>query len=126
MGTSTITLIPIYSSKGDAEAFLFYPYLYNRIGDWIGFVTSKRDVHSVLGYYVGYLTDDRRIIRKRFTSALKPRRQPPDPPERIHPPATVALAPMMRELTHGQIDVLLDEPERLHTLDSGELRNDLD
>ena len=33
---------------------------------------------------------------------------------------------MMRELTHGQVDVLLDEPERLHTLDSGELRNDLD
>ena len=126
METSSKTLIPIYSSKGDAEAFLSYPYLFNRIGDWIGFVTPKRDVYSVIGYYVGYLSDDRRIIRKRFTSALKPRRQPPETPGKIYPPATVALAPMMRELTHGQVDVLLDEPERLHTLDSGELRNDLD
>ena len=44
-----MTLIPIYTSKGDAEAFLDYPYLYNRTGDWIGWVTSKRDVYSVLG-----------------------------------------------------------------------------
>jgi hypothetical protein len=126
METAGRTFIPIYSSKGDAEAFLSYPYLFNRTGDWIGFVTPKRDVYSVLGHYVGYLSDDRRIIRKRFTSALKPRWQPPEPPDKIYPPATVALAPLMRELTHGQIDVLLDEPERLHTLDSGELRNDLD
>ena len=32
----------------------------------------------------------------------------------------------MSELTHSTIDVLLDEPERLHTLDVGELREDLD
>ena len=126
MDTSSRTLIPIYTSKGDVEAFLLYPYLHNRTGDWIGFVTPKRDIYSVLGYYVGFLSDDRRIIRKRFTSALKARRQPPEPPSKIYPPATVALAPMMRELTHGQIDVLLDEPERLHTLDSGELREDID
>ena len=56
-----MTLIPIYTSKGDAEAFLDYPYLYNRTGDWIGWVTSKRDVYSVLGHYVGYLTNDPRI-----------------------------------------------------------------
>ncbi len=125
MESTSKTLIPIYSTKGDAEAFLQYPHLFNRTGDWVGFVTPKRGVYSVLGYYVGYLSDDRRIIRKRFTSALKPRRQPPPPPGKIYPPATVALAPMMRELTHGQVDVLLDEPERLHTLDSGELRQDL-
>jgi hypothetical protein len=126
METSTQKLIPIYSSKGDAEAFLQYPYIFNRTGDWVGFVTPKRDVYSVIGFYVGFLTDDRRIIRKRFTSALKPRQKPPQPPVKIYPPATVALAPMMRELTHGQVDVLLDEPERLHTMDSGELRDDLD
>jgi len=32
----------------------------------------------------------------------------------------------MREITYSTIDVLLDEPERLHTLDRGELREDLD
>jgi hypothetical protein len=131
MNTNTPTtvrraLIPIYSTKGDVEAFLSYPYLHNRTGDWIGWVTSTRDVYSVLGYYVGYLTDEPRILRKRVTSTLKPRLKPPAPPMRVSPPATVPLAPMMRETTYSIVDVLLDEPERLHTLDRGELREDLD
>lgn len=120
------TLIPIYNSKGDVDAFLAYPYLHNRTGDWIGWVTPKRDVYSVLGYYVGYLTDEPRILRKRVTSTLKPRLKPPAPPKRVAPPATVPLAPMMREITYSIVDVLLDEPERLHTLDRGEFREDLD
>lgn len=119
-------LIPIYTTKGDAEAFLAYPYLFNRSGEWIGFVTPKREVYSVLGEYVGTLTNDPRIVRKRATSTLKPRLQPPPPPGKVYPPATVPLPPMMPELSHSLIDVLLDAPERLHTLDSGETRPDLD
>ncbi len=121
-----MTLIPIYNSKGDAEAFLEYPYIFNRTGDWIGWVTPKREVYSVIGYYVGYLNDDPRILRKRATFTLKPRRQPPPPPQKVYPPATVPLAHMMSELTHSTIDVLLDEPERLHAVDAGDLRQDLD
>jgi len=120
------TVIPVYDSKGDVDAFLVYPYLFNRTGDWIGWVTSKREIYSVLGYYVGYLSNDPRVLRKRATSTLKPRLQPPPEPKHLIPPATVPLAPMMSELTHSLIDVLLDEPERLHTLDSGEFRQDLD
>ncbi len=121
-----MTTIPIYNSRGDADAFLEYPYVFNRTGDWVGWVTAKREVYSVLGYYVGYLTNDPRILRKRATSTLKPRLKPPATPKRIYPPATIPLAPLMSELTHGQIDVLLDEPERLHPLDLGEMREDLD
>jgi hypothetical protein len=33
---------------------------------------------------------------------------------------------MMSELTHSMIDVLLEAPERLHTLDTGEYREDMD
>ena len=121
-----MALIPIYNTKGDPEAFLEYPYIFNRNGDWIGWVTPKREVYSVIGYYVGYLTNDPRILRKRATSTLKPRLEPPPVPRRISPPATIPLAPLMSELTHSQVDVLLDEPERLHTLDVGELREDLD
>ena len=120
------TLIPIYNSKGDVEAFLAYPNLHNRNGDWIGWVTPTRQVYSVLGYYVGYLTDEPRILRKRVTSTLQPRLSPPAAPKRISPPATVPLAPMMRELTYSTIDILLEEPERLHAIDSGEKREDLD
>lgn len=120
------SLIPVYTTKGDAEAFLSYPFLFNHNGDWIGWVTPSREVYSVLGHYVGNLTNDPRIVRKRATNTLKPRLQPPAPPKRIYPPATVPLAPLMPELTHSTIDVLLEEPERLHTIDLGEFRDDLD
>ena len=119
-------LIAVYSSKGDAEAFLAYPYLFNRNGDWIGWVTPRREVYSVLGYYVGHLTNDPRILRKRATSTLKPRLAPPATPQKLYPPATVPLAPMMSELTSSLVDVLQDEPDRLHTLDVGELREDME
>lgn len=124
--SSNSPLIPVYTSHGDVEAFLAYPYLFNRIGDWVGWVTPKRAVYSVLGYYVGYLTNDPRILRKRATSTLKPRLSPPPSPDRILPPATVPLAPLMSELTHSLVDVLQDEPERIHTVDRGEFREDLD
>lgn len=126
MNSPARKLIPIYTSKGDAEAYLIYPYIYNRLGDWIGFVTPKREVFSVIGYYVGMFTDDFRIIGKRTTNTLKSRLKPPPAPGKVYPPATVPLAPMMRELTHSQIDILFDEPDRLHTLDSGEFREDMD
>lgn len=126
MSGSQPTIIPIYTTKGDAEAFLVYPYLFNRTGDWIGFITPKREVYSVLGDFVGTLTNDPRIIRKRATSSLKPRLKPPPRPRRIYPPATIPLPPMMPELSHSVIDVLLEAPERLHTVDTGESRLDLD
>lgn len=119
-------VIPIYTTKGDAEAFLQYPYLFNRNGEWIGFVTPKREVYSVLGEYVGTLTNDPRIVRKRATSTLKQRLQIPPKPARIRTPSNIPLAPMMPELTHSLIDVLQDLPERLHTTDSGDSREDMD
>jgi hypothetical protein len=126
MSQTQPVLIPIYTSKGDADAFLLYPFLYNRSGEWIGFVTPKREVYSVLGEFVGTLTNDPRIVRKRATSTLKPRLKPPAKPPKVYPPATVPLAPMMSDLSHSVIDVLLDVPELLHTVDSGEYRQDMD
>jgi hypothetical protein len=32
----------------------------------------------------------------------------------------------MSELTHSLVDVLVEEPQRLHTVDTGEFRDDLD
>lgn len=120
------SIIPIYTSRGDAEAFLLYPYLHNRMGEWIGWVTPDRQVYSVLGFYVGELTAEPRIIRKRITASLKPRKSPPTRPGHITLPATIPLPPMLPDLKFGVTDILLEEPERLHTLDGGELREDLD
>jgi hypothetical protein len=119
-------LIPIYTSPGDLGAYLIYPYLYSPQGEWIGFVTRKREVYSVLGNYVGILSNDRRILRKRSYDFSRPRKEPPPHQPRITVPATVPLAPMMAELTYTMIDVLEDEPERLSTVDFDELREDMD
>jgi hypothetical protein len=119
-------IIPIYTSRGDAEAFLAYPYLYNRLGEWIGWVTAERQAYSVLGFYVGDLTAEPRIIRKRITTMLTPYKTPPARPPHLPVPATIPLAPLMGDLRFGLLDVLLEEPERLHTLDAGEQRQDLD
>ena len=119
-------VVPIYTTRGDPEAFLVYPYLHNRLGEWIGWVTADRQVYSVLGFFVGELTAEPRIIRKRITASLKPRKTPPPPPTRLSIPATIPLAPMMGDLRFGVLDILLDEPQRLHTLDSGEERQDID
>lgn len=119
-------IIPIYSSRGEAEAFLVFPYLFNRGGEWIGLVTPQREVYSVLGSYVGFLTNDPRIVRKRADDATRPRLKMPPRPQRVVLPAVTPLAPMLSELTHSLIDVLVEEPDRLHTLDSGELREDID
>jgi hypothetical protein len=119
------TIIPVFSSRGDAEAFLAYPYLFNRTGEWIGFITAQRDVYSVLGFYVGTLTSDPRIIRKRSGEG-RPRLTPPQPPARLRIPPMTPLPKLMADLSHENIDVLQEEPELLHTLDSGEFRQDLD
>lgn len=119
-------IIPIYTSRGDAEAFLAYPYLFNLQGEWVGFVTPEREVYSVLGFYVGYLNNDPRLLRKRVLGVSKPKLTPPPHPRNVYPPATFPLAPLMSELYIDTVDVLLEEPERLHTVDAGDLREDLD
>jgi len=123
---SQYRIIPIYSSRGEVEAFLAFPYLFNRSGEWIGWVTAQKEVYSVRGSYVGFLTNDPRIVRKRSENTLKPRLNVSAPPGRLNTPATIPLAPLMSDLTHSLVDVLVEEPERLHTVDSGELREDMD
>lgn len=118
-------IIPIFTSRGDVDAFLLYPYLFNRQGEWIGWVTPKREVYSVLGYYVGILTNDPRIVRKRTQDPL-PSQKPPARPARITPPARAPLPKLMADLSYEMIDVLGEYPELLHTVDSGEMRQDLD
>ena len=119
------TLVPIYSSKGDVGAFLNYPYIFDRMGEWIGWVAPDRQVFSVRGNQVGWLTNEPRILRKISADYIS-RQTPPPVPQRIMIPSIVPLAPMMSELTYGTIDVLDDAPGLLPSLDFGELREDMD
>ena len=124
--TQQASIIPIYTTRGDADGFLLYPYLFNQSGDWIGFVTANREVYSVTGEYVGILTNDPRIVGKRAMRETKPRIDPPPAPNRVQPPNNIPLPPMMPDLSYSLIDILLDEPEKLHTLDNGKFLQDMD
>jgi len=119
--------MPIYTSSGDVTAFLIYPHLFNRGGEWCGWVNHKREVYSVHGEYVGWLAEGPRILRKRSYDYDKPRTDPPSRPRRkALVPATIPLPPMMKELTYEVIDVLDEWPELLPTVDMGEFREDMD
>jgi len=119
------TIIPIFTSSGDAEAFLAFPYLFNSAGEWIGFITAQREVYSVLGNYVGTITNDPRIVRRRSGENKSPVK-PLQAPGRLRIAGNTALPKMMSDLGPGNIDVLQEEPERLHTLDHGEMSKDMD
>ncbi len=112
-------LIPVYTTRGDIGGYLAYPYLFNRLGEWVGWVTTDREVYSVHGNYVGYLSNDPRVLRKVSDSFDRPEKNPPVRPGRIIPPATVPLPPMMPELTQGVIDVIDDYPDLLQPVDLG-------
>lgn len=119
-------VVPLYTTKGDVGAYLVYPHIFNQVGEWIGFCTREREVYSLLGNYIGYLSDDQRILRQRSSSLSRRRVAPPARPAKLNPPVLSPLAPLMRELTQSTVDVLLEEPEKLHTADMGELRPDLE
>ncbi|MEW6568000.1 MAG: hypothetical protein AB1449_07510 [Chloroflexota bacterium] len=119
-------IIPIYTSRGDWSALLVFPYLFNTMGEWIGWLTPDRQIYDVDGIYVGWLTDEARIVRKRTYDRNPPSRKPLEAPQRIYPPPTVPLPPMMAELPFELIDVFEEEPDRLHTIDTGELKEDID
>ncbi len=118
--------IPIYTTKGDWSALMVFPFVFNTLGEWVGWVTPDRQVYDVDGLYVGWLTTDPRVLRRRTYDQPVPRKTPPVAPDRIRPPATVPLPRMMADLPFENVDVLLEEPERLHTIDTGELKEDVD
>lgn len=120
-------LIPIYTSRGDLEAYLAYPNIYNKQGEWIGWVSPERKVFSVHGHYVGWLADGPRILRKSAEGFGYQKMNIEFPVElKINPPAHMPLAPLMPELKFGTIDVLLEQPDLLPSVDFGELREDMD
>jgi hypothetical protein len=116
--------IPIYTTSGDTGGYLIYPYVYNPIGDWIGWVTTDKQVYSVYGRYVGWVNKDNRILRRRADDFQRTDKKPPPVPPRFLPPATVPLPPMMAELKYEIVDVLEDMPELMPRLDDFAVSDD--
>ena len=87
-------------------------HLFNTTGDWLGFVVG-REVFSPGGDYVGFLSDDRRLLRRRVVNKTGHYYDPPPPPERPSLPETVPLAPLLRELPFHIVDVFEEMGEKL-------------
>ena len=115
----------LYTTSGDVGGFLVDSYILNSYGEWIGWVTHENQVYSVNGKYIGWLSGDLRILRKRLHEYSHPSRTPPPPPPSFTPPAQVPLPPMMAEIPVATIDVLDESPELLPTIDTFAFTDDV-
>ena len=118
---------PIYTTRGDWAAMLIDAYLYNPRGDWVGYINKNGQVFSIMGKYVGWLSKDFRILRKKVQDETIPAFPPPTRPAlKVRLPAHVSLPPLMADLPFDTYDVMDDDPERLHTLDDDPDARDMD
>jgi hypothetical protein len=110
---------PIYTTHGEWVAMLVGRYMYSREGDWIGFVDAQSQVYSVLGEYAGWLSRDFRVLRRRYTTPLVPKREPPPRPPKMEMPLSTPFPPMMADLSYDTIDLFEEAPQRLdpHDMD---------
>jgi hypothetical protein len=118
--------LPIYTSNGEAGAIFVKPYIFNLAGEWIGWVDADNNVLSVHGHFVGKLSADRRIVRKREWGYGRERKTPPPAPPAIRPPTHFPFAPTLPELPTYLVDVLIEHPELMPSVDFGDLRDDMD
>ncbi len=115
-------MIPIYRSDGEWVAVYDKGHLFSVEREWLGFVIG-REVFDPSGDYLGFLSDDHRLLRKRTLRELSHHSPPLRPPRPILP-ANMPLAPLLRALPYQIIDVFEEYPERFIFI--SETRPDMD
>jgi len=103
---------PIYRTDGEWVAVYTQGHIFGVGGEWLGFVVG-REVFDTGGDYLGFLSDDRRLLRRRRSDKHPERREAPPRPSRPELPANMPLAPMMRELPFGIVDVFEEEGDNI-------------
>ncbi len=114
----------IFDTHGDWHATKIGDFIYASRGDYIAF-TEGEDVYKRDGEWIGRLSKDGRILRKRTERRRELHPNPPrsaPKPERLPPRAP--LPPMMAELNYSVIDVLDEDPDIFKRI--SDLRPDLD
>jgi hypothetical protein len=103
----------IYDTAGDWQATKFGSALFDTRGEYIGFVRGETyDVYTASGEWIGALSHDGRIIRKRNAPRLPLVTDiPPKAPKPTRLPARAPLPPQTGDLGFDKIDVLEWDPE---------------
>jgi hypothetical protein len=87
-------------------------HVFNVDGEWIGFVRG-REVFDPSGLYLGFLSDDRRLLRSRSRPRKRQHQTAPERPERPNIPSSMPLAPLLRSLPYHLIDMFEEYPDQL-------------
>jgi hypothetical protein len=115
----------IFDTHGDWQATKIGDYLYSSRGEYIGFIENGVDVFKSDGEWVGSLSKDGRILKKRSERRRELHPNPPAKPAKPEKmPGRAPLPPMMAELNYSTIDVLEEDPEIFKRI--SDLRPDMD
>lgn len=103
----------IFDTHGEWHATLLNNCVWDARGDYIGFVRGpNHDVYTAFGEWIGNLSKDGRIVRRRVKDrqmVLKVRKLPPPRPKNLPPRAP--LPPLSGDLGYHYIDVLEWDPD---------------
>jgi hypothetical protein len=114
----------IFDTYGDWQATKIGNYLFSPRGEYIGYVEDE-DVYKRDGEWIGRLSKDGRILRKRTERRREFHPNPPAVPPRPEKlPPRAPLPPMMAELNFSTIDVLEEDPGIFKQI--SDLRPDID
>lgn len=114
----------IYDTRGEWLITKIGDFLWDTRGDYLGYVEDG-EVYKRDGEWVGHLSKDGRILRKRTERRHEFHPNPParpQKPDRL--PARAPLPPLMAELDFSTVDVLEEEPETFKRV--SDLRPDMD
>lgn len=100
----------IFDTHGDWHATKIGNVIWSSRGEYIGYVEGE-DVYKRDGEWIGRLSKDGRILKKRSEMRRELHPNPLPAPAKPQLPARAPLPPMMAELNFSTVDVLDEDPD---------------
>lgn len=101
----------IFDTRGDWHATKIGDFIFSSRGEYVAYM-EEGDIYKRDGEWIGRLSKDGRILRKRSERRRSLHANPPPAPARPEKmPPRAPLPPMMAELDFGTVDVLDEDPD---------------